>query len=377
MKHPARHALLLSALSAALSACTGTDEPTTPDRLVVADGLRELLLVRVGADADPVTPISLPTTDNDVIVGLTAVASGRAFAVAFPNRVEIRSPEGVVSATLTPPASGAGSFTPCFAKLTANEAGSRLTVLNACPGAFLRVAQFDVRLDSAGGAGGELRWQQELSGLPVGTQEAANLRNPNFGTTTPNPSGVLLAMGGPDDDTVVVTRRVNANDVFGTTSDVFRARNADPDDTDAPRVSTAPISINDLASLGGNFYAATDGGTFLFNADAGTTGTTALVNVRATRLFARRGLLVSWDGPGASALVFGPATPATRTTLSGLSSLRDLTISLDNYLYALTSGDVIRYDLSLRTTTGTAERVSLNAVGPSVDDGRFITSVTP
>jgi len=75
--------------------------------------------------------------------------------------------------------------------------------------------------------------------------------------------------------------------------------------------------------------------------------------------------------------VFGPATPATRTTLSSLSSLRDVTISLDNYLYALTSGDVVRYDLSLRTTTGTAERVPLNAVGPSVDDGRFITAVTP
>ncbi|WP_045234630.1 hypothetical protein, partial [Deinococcus pimensis] len=305
---------------------------------------------------------------TDTIVGLARAGAGGQVAVAFTDRIELRNADGVVQTTIRPPASGqTGTFNPCFVKFTANATGSRFTVLNACPNEPLRVAQFE--------STGTLRWTRELNALPLRDTERQVILNSSQSGFSPSP--ILLASGGTDDDTVILTRRLNEFTV-GSLSSLFRVSRTDTVTGSADQI--ANLTLNDLASLNGSFYVGTNTGTYLLNPQTGQPGTTALVTDRATRLFAVKAgsadLLVSWDGT-AAARAFLPGTPATSVALSSLFVLRDVTVSSDNYLYALTSGDVIRFDLSVLGTTRTPERTTLLGVGNLVDDGRFIATVTP
>ena len=321
---------VLSLLTVALAACTGTEEPTTPVRLVTVDGPSTLKLTRLAENTT--TTIDAGGT----VVGLQTVASGTRVAVAFADRVELRDANLAVQSALTTDA-----FNECFVKMATDENATSIALLSACPNDPLRVAVFD--------PAGALRWWRTLPGNTVSSLEDI--------------ADIQLALLGDVVNTVIVTRPPAPQSE--TASDVIRA---DRDLVTPERFFNRPF-IRDLATFGGRVYAATSAGVAPLDPATGELGT-GILNQNTSLLRAEQGFLAAFQ-PSLSRLAVWNRDLSASANLSVAAELRDVTVTPDSFLYALRPSGVLQFDVaSLREPRPSTVNVPLT-------NGRFIAWIAP
>ena len=329
------------ALTCFLSACTGTDEPPAPARLVTLEDAATLRVTDVGSSA-----AGGAVTAPAPVIGIATVASGAKLAVAYADKLEFRDADLNVlssfSTTFLPPGG-----TPCFAKLASDSGGARLALFSACSGQPDAVALFD--------SVGALRYQVFLPGVP------ANLTFPN----------ATLGLAVVNDNVWVA--RPSADP---TRSEVLRVTPAVSCDTTLPVpaacvpnvVSLTPApgytpKVNDLAATASNVYAATDAGLFTLPAGAGSLTATVLTG-KVSRVWAQQGVLAAWNADSGLLTIAGARSLNVSSTQTVIG-LRDLTVTQDGYLYALQAGgiscyDVVRPNFSATCPAEASTNVSLN-----------------
>lgn len=353
-------ACLPLALLSLLSACTGTDEPPLPTRLVTLEGDATLRATDVGTSA-PAATVTAP----DKVIGIATVANGAKLAVAYAGQLEFRDANlNVLGDPVSYPSLFfTNNFAPvsgnCFARLASDVGGTRLAVYEACPGRPDVLALFD--------SVGALRYQVALARVPTDL----SVPNTRLGITVLNDT-VWLALPSTDprlSDVVRVTPDAPGPDFIPGVS-VPQATVLTPS---APR-------INDLAATaGGTVYAAvgnplnTTAPAGLFTLPAGVGSLTATVLTdQASRVWAKQGVLAAWNETTGLLTVAGAANLNARFTQT-VVGLLDLTVTQDGYLYALQPGGLTCYDVvQLQSVVSCPPEASTNL---SLSGGRQIAWV--
>lgn len=347
----------LATLTWLLAACTGTEEVATPINLVIADGNASLRVTRLGTQATPtdVRPAGGRVTD------LATLEGGRRLAVVFPDRVELRDPDGVtVAATLPSP-----GFTRCYREVNVNADGTRFVLFS----------------DPSGSEGGALGCDQ--TGIPF--QRVAVYRsNGDFlgGATLPSPNAptadVHVVLAG---NVVQVARQTTFNQVE------FRAY--DPDGPDAnldldERNPANPVTVNgtirDLTAQGERIFASmSDGvrpviptglGDVLLPLPAGDAN-----GFERVWAHARLGLLAAWNQE--TSLLILRNNAGTTAQVTGIGTLRDLVFTPDGYLYIVQAGNVTRLDVARFSGGGALNVNDRPTVSTGVQDARSAAYTVP
>ncbi|THF86205.1 hypothetical protein E7T09_13410 [Deinococcus sp. KSM4-11] len=320
--------LLLLALPLVLAACTGTEETIPGARVVmIVDGGATLRTLAPNDSLNPApisddTSVAIPTPSGKA-VAVDPLSSGLRLALTLTAGVESRDATLATGTPYTPP-----TFTPvCLKQAAMNVTRTRLLTLSECDGGPQQLALY--RED------GTLVWTALLpTYLP-----------PSAGSNIPP---LRLAVSG--EVGVVARARV------GGGSEIMRAAVVTTGDATA-EVSTpiATPAIRDLAPYGSDIVAAMDSGLQKLKAtgepDAATT-LGAFGKTRYDRVWSAatgsRTLLIAWPsdlgGGVAQPLKVWDGTTANAATVNSFIDLRDVTVTLDGYLYALTNANLSSYD---------------------------------
>lgn len=364
MKRITLNTLTFLSLAGLLAACTGTEED--------APAIRLALMTDGGATLRTITPnpdtASTPITGNQTLpvtggASLNTSPDGRRLYVTLAAGLESRNADlADVQPFAAPPNPPFASV--CLRQTAASAARDRLLTLSVCPNGPQQLALY--RND------GTLVW---TALLPTFLPPAA-------GTDAPP---IRLAVLG---DTGVVARPV-----VGGGSEVMRAAQANLGDLVA--VVSTPVntpSIRDLAPYGGDILAATDSGILKLSSsgvpDSAVTPpalSAAFGNARFDRLWSGvvggRTLLAAWrsnllNNPSLqpTPLLLWDGVKTSALTVDSLDDLRDLTFSLDGYLYALTRTNLIRYDTVFGLSNSNWRPKPLLG---TLNDARAVTWVVP
>ncbi|GHF49943.1 hypothetical protein HNQ07_002863 [Deinococcus metalli] len=318
----------LLALPLLLAACTGTEETVPGPRLALLLDSGQTIRTLTPNDSLTPAPITGDTSasvpaDSGPAVAVDTLPSGLQLALTLTPRVEARTNPLAAGTPYAAP-----TFTPvCLIQTAVSAARTRLLTLSACPNGPQQLALYS--------DAGTLIWTALLpTYLP-----------PSPGTDTPP---IRLAVSG--DVGVVARPRV------GGGSEIMRA--AVQNAGDATAVVSTPIptpAIRDLAPYGSDIVAATDSGLQKLRPTGEPDATTTLNAFGKTRydrvwsaVTGSRALLIAWPsdrGLGvAQQLKVWDGTGANTATVDSFTDLRDVTVTLDGYLYALTATTLSSYD---------------------------------
>lgn len=307
-----RRLVALALLTAGLlTACTGTEEPQNAVRLAtLTDGIgsgapgqqvtgaRTLQVAAVGG-----TPTQTTVTNA---VDAETLPGGGGLLLAFPDRLEARTPAGEVSATLPAP-----GFRACFVRLRASVARDRFAALSDCAdGSPQQLAVYRSDLT--------LAWTVTLPPPTPALSESTRY--------------VVSADPVTSDGAVWLTRPA-----VGGGSEVLRATSSG-----LTVLSTQASPVYDLGLRGGAVYAATDAGVQALNTAGVPTGA-VVISGRQDRLYGSEGLLAAWRLSG-NAEPLSLWDGARVGQIPAISQLRDATLAPDGNIYLLTPGALTGYD---------------------------------
>ena len=327
-----KRSTLLLALPLLLAACTGTEEVIPGPRLVLlVDGGATLRTLAPNDGLNP-TPIS-----DDASVALTAASvpavsidtlpTGRQVALTGRNHVETRGADLATATTYPVP-----GFTPvCLTQAALSATRNRLLVLSTCENGPQQLALY--------GETGTLIW---TALLPTFLPPSPGIDTPPIRMAVTQVSGVDVG--------VVARPRV------GGGSEVVRVAVTTAGNATAEASTPVPTAaIRDLAPYGSDIVAATDSGIQRLNTQGGLDAATTLTAFGKTRydrvwsaVASSRSLLVAWPsdlGNGvAQPLRVWDGAATNAATVASFTNLRDVTITLDGYLYVLTGTTLGSYD---------------------------------
>ncbi len=320
-------ACLFLPLLLVLGACTGTDEPPAPTRLVTLEGDATLRATDVGTSAPAVT-----VTAPNKVIGIATVANGAKLAVAYADRLEFRDADlNVLGTPVTyPPLFFSGNFTPggtCFARLATDPGGTRLAVYEACPGRPDVLALYD--------SVGTLRYQAGVARVPTDL----SVPNVRLGLTVLNDT-IWVALPSADPARSEVLRVTPA-----VGCDFTRPFLCVPDIISLTPAPTYTPQIGDLAAtVGGAVYATTAAGLVTLPAAVGGVPTASTPTGQTDRVWVQRGVLAVWNAETSALTIANAANLAVRATPT-VNGLLDLVVTQDNYLYTLQPGGLACYDV--------------------------------
>ncbi|MBI0445388.1 hypothetical protein [Deinococcus sp. DB0503] len=324
-----------------MAACTGTDEGTLPTRLaVLTDGGATLRSATTGSGT--VTPPTEVSVGVDGGVSLETLPGAK--RVALTRRAAIESRDANFADVQ--PFAPTGFATTCLIASVMNAPRDRLLTLSQCPNGPQQLALYRVGTDSTNGT---LVW---TALLPVFTPPA----------NTSDVPPIRLALTRENVTNVgVVDIGVVARPALAGGSEVIRVAPEAVGNTTAVASTPVPTpAIRDLApAANGVIYAATDTGIQPLSGTGvpnGAATLTAFGKTRFDRLWTSASsgtsgnLFAAWRDTALSGNSSEPlrlwngTAGSSAVTVAYIPELRDVTIALDGYLYALTRTALTRYD---------------------------------
>ncbi|WP_309572789.1 hypothetical protein [Deinococcus sp.] len=348
--------LLLAPL--VLVACTGTEETIPGARVVmIVDGGATLRTLAPNDSLNPApisddTSVPVPPASGTALT-VDTLPAGLRVALTLTAGVESRDAALATGTPYTPP-----TFTPvCLKQAAMSATRTRLLTFSECGGGPQQLALY--RED------GTLVWTALLpTYLP-----------PSTGSDTPP---IRLAVSG--DVGIVARARV------GGGSEIMRAAVVTTGDATAEvSVPIATPVIRDLAPYGPDIVAAMDSGLQRLKATGEPDAATTLAAFGKTRhdrvwsaVTGSRSLLIAWPsdlGNGvAQPLKVWDGVSANAATVNSFTDLRDVSVTLDGYLYALTNATLSSYDTVYGLSQGNWRARSLLS---GLNDARALTWLLP
>ena len=301
-----RPVLAALALTALLSACTGTTEGGVVIRLAVLSGsgsAASLSAVDVGTAGTKLT------TPVPGAVDLEALPGGSGLAVLYADHLEIRDPN--LSKPLTLPNPTGGGFQACYVKLWASVSRDRLAALSDCGGGALQ---------------GVAVWRSDGS-LAF-----------SAGLSAPSPTTPLQTRLAVQGDTVWAV-----HPAVGSGSELLRVtRNSDGSSSLSTPVNLA--TVNDLTFFRNTLYAATATGVKTLANDGTLTAlpSNSQLSGNTTTLYSDDRLLGAWLKTYSAPLLIWNGNKTG--TPAYFSALRDLTYAPDGTLYTLNDTTLTQFD---------------------------------